>query len=184
MIPLAGAAVVLETVMDPDDPDVLSLPRPVQGDTWTLEERLLLVYLQNREDHCPLCGYNVHRLTVPRCPECGQELALSVIARGLKLRCFILAIVALAASAGVGLLLLLLVIANLLQGFGMPGGLFSQAGETLVVTSFWGTIPAAVALVVARRRFLRLSARAQTLIATAAVAFFVAQIAAFVVWVR
>jgi hypothetical protein len=43
-------------------------------------EALTLAYLERNEAQCPACGYNVHRLTEPRCPECGRKLALRLLA--------------------------------------------------------------------------------------------------------
>ena len=38
----------------------------------------LLEYLRGRDVLCPLCGYDLRDLTEPRCPECRQDLALTV----------------------------------------------------------------------------------------------------------
>ena len=39
---------------------------------------MLLDFLQEHDAACPLCGYNVRALTRPVCPECKQELTLTV----------------------------------------------------------------------------------------------------------
>jgi len=44
----------------------------------TSEQHLLLSYLRDRDVPCPACGYNLRDLTAPICPECRQDLTLSV----------------------------------------------------------------------------------------------------------
>ncbi len=39
---------------------------------------LLLEYLRGRNVPCPRCGYDLRDLAQPRCPECREDLALSV----------------------------------------------------------------------------------------------------------
>src|SRR5262245_24699543 len=46
---------------------------------------LLLEFLREHESPCPVCGYNLKALTRPICPECGQELVLTVGAVRLRL---------------------------------------------------------------------------------------------------
>ena len=41
--------------------------------------------LREHEASCPLCGYNLKALTRPICPECGQELMLTVGAARVRL---------------------------------------------------------------------------------------------------
>jgi len=56
------------------------------------ETRLLLEFLQERDAACPVCGYNLRNLTRPVCPECRQELALTVGARRIRFEWLIVAI--------------------------------------------------------------------------------------------
>ncbi|MDY7107684.1 MAG: hypothetical protein SYC29_03515 [Planctomycetota bacterium] len=42
------------------------------------ETRMLLAFVHDRDATCPACGYNLRNLTRPICPECRQELILSV----------------------------------------------------------------------------------------------------------
>jgi len=46
---------------------------PVEGET-----EFLLRFLQGRDHACPKCDYNLRNLTRPVCPECGEELKLTV----------------------------------------------------------------------------------------------------------
>ena len=39
---------------------------------------LLLEFLRERDASCPLCGYNLRNLTLPRCPECRKDLVLAI----------------------------------------------------------------------------------------------------------
>src|SRR4051812_34065855 len=51
----------------------------------TRAQEMLLDFLREHEATCPLCGYNLKALTRPICPECGQELALTVGAAHVRL---------------------------------------------------------------------------------------------------
>src|SRR5687767_8462552 len=42
------------------------------------EVELLLAFVRDRDAHCPRCDYNLRNLTQPVCPECREELTLSV----------------------------------------------------------------------------------------------------------
>jgi len=49
------------------------------------EVGLLLSFLRERDADCPLCGYNLRNLVRPQCPECCQDLVLSVGIKDLRL---------------------------------------------------------------------------------------------------
>ena len=51
-----------------------TVPAPPAAD----ESAELVRFLADRDVPCPLCGYNLRGLTMPRCPECGRELRLSI----------------------------------------------------------------------------------------------------------
>ncbi len=42
------------------------------------DAQLLREFLRGRDVHCPNCDYNLRDLSEPLCPECREELALSV----------------------------------------------------------------------------------------------------------
>ncbi len=46
---------------------------PLEDETGSL-----LRFLQGRDHACPRCDYNLRNLTRPVCPECGEELKLTV----------------------------------------------------------------------------------------------------------
>ena len=50
----------------------------------TRAQALLLEFLREHEAACPVCGYNVKALTRPICPECRQELVLTVGVRTIR----------------------------------------------------------------------------------------------------
>ncbi len=54
------------------------------------ETELLLRFLADRDHTCPRCDYNVRNLTQPVCPECGEELKLTVGRRKINDALFIL----------------------------------------------------------------------------------------------
>lgn len=121
------------------------------------DEELLLGYLQQREAVCPVCKYNLHALTLPRCPECGMGLRLSVGTVEPYLRAWILLIVAACASAGLGVLFVVVVVRD-----GWPLTTFSGRTSILefVATNgsiayFMATIPVVVLALAFRRWFIR-----------------------------
>jgi hypothetical protein len=46
---------------------------------------MLIDFLREHDAACPVCGYNVRALTRPICPECKQELTLTVGAARLRM---------------------------------------------------------------------------------------------------
>ncbi|HVP72415.1 MAG TPA: hypothetical protein VMS30_01665 [Phycisphaerales bacterium] len=65
-------------------------------DARPTDETLLGWFLHERDVACPRCGYNIRNLTHAFCPECREELALTVRTRGLRLGWFLLALAPLA----------------------------------------------------------------------------------------
>ena len=53
--------------------------------TASRRQEMLLEFLRDQDAACPVCGYNVRSLTRPICPECKQELVLTVGALQLRL---------------------------------------------------------------------------------------------------
>jgi hypothetical protein len=62
-------------------------PAPEQSalTTTTRAQDLLLDFLRDHDAPCPLCGYNLKSLTRAVCPECGQDLVLTVGAAHVRL---------------------------------------------------------------------------------------------------
>ncbi len=65
---------------------------------------MLVRFLAGRDVPCPGCGYNARDLRVPRCPECGDKLALSLASSEQRPACFLAGLVPLAMGAGFGLI--------------------------------------------------------------------------------
>src|SRR4051812_37133087 len=74
VLPMAGMIQAAEQVA----------PAP-QARTTSRAQDLLLEFLRDHDAACPVCGYNLRTLTRPICPECGQELVLTVGAARLRL---------------------------------------------------------------------------------------------------
>lgn len=56
-------------------------------------QELLLEFLRENDAACPVCGYNIRALTRPVCPECRQELSLSVGATRVRFGLLLAALV-------------------------------------------------------------------------------------------
>jgi hypothetical protein len=137
----------------------------------TSARQWLIEYLRDRDVPCPLCGYNLRQLDMPRCPECGREIRLSINLAEPYLRGWITTVAALCASAGVGILVLILIVQE-----GMP-----PRREFLLCAAlyaFMASIPIAIAAIWARRSFMRLEDRVQDLIAGAAVVLLICELTA------
>ena len=55
------------------------------GTATNRREELLLEFLREFDAPCPTCGYNVKGLNRPFCPECNQELKLTIGVSRLRL---------------------------------------------------------------------------------------------------
>jgi len=129
---------------------------------WTVEQQLLH-YLAGRDVSCPVCGYNLRALTLPRCPECGQEVTLGVRLVEPYLQSWITMSAAILASAGLGLFI---------AGIALVTGEWPPMGNSLAqaaVVYFILAIPLGGLALVMRRRLLRLPPIVQWLLATLAV---------------
>lgn len=62
------------------------MPTSLDEPSPTSDQRLLLEFLRDHDANCPCCGYNVRALTRPACPECRQQLTLTVGVVNLRLR--------------------------------------------------------------------------------------------------
>lgn len=128
------------------------------GPELTPRETFLLEYLAAHEAACPACGYNVHALVAPRCPECGLALELQITAEGQGSRAWILLLCGTALGAAVGLFCLILITDG-----GFPGPLQWQ----ILFVYFLANVPMPLVAIFARRRFTRLRVSSQWIYALA-----------------
>ena len=65
------------------------MPQPLVHDA----DALLLQFVESRDIACPRCGYNLRDLSQPRCPECEEQLTLSVGVARLHFGWYLIAII-------------------------------------------------------------------------------------------
>ena len=73
-------------------------------------------FLAERDEPCPNCGYNLRGLASDTCPECRQQLVLSVRVREPRHGPYITAVVGLACGAGFHVFVSAIVLMNQLLG--------------------------------------------------------------------
>src|ERR1043165_3619182 len=73
---------------------------------------LIAQYLEHHDAKCPFCEYNLRNLKVPRCPECGNDIRLTIGMTEPYLLPWISMQLALAMPVGVGLMVSLLLALN------------------------------------------------------------------------
>ncbi len=125
------------------------------------ETELLHALLAARDMPCPVCGYNLRRITSANCPECGAQLDLRVASTDLKLGPCLVALFGLALPAGfvgvyaiIGLIWVVVSLA--------VGGFSSEMGLIVVPVAITGGYAFLLGrLIRHRRRFWRKSRRAQ-----------------------
>jgi hypothetical protein len=129
----------------------LGPPTPSESD-----DAFLLRYLEAHEAPCPSCGYNLHALTQPRCPECGQSVRFKVGLRVPPMRAWVVMATATCASAGLGIIF---------AALGTRGR--GRSDPTIAILFFYAAIPLATAVLLGRRRINRWDPRMQRAVATA-----------------
>jgi len=123
----------------------LSIPAP--PDTVPDKDAFTLAYLSAHEAQCPACGYNVHALTQPRCPECGRGLVVRIVpAEGGFTVPWVASLITSALAAGIGLLVVAVVATEGIHG---PGAL------RYILVYFMANIPVPFVVLALGRRFVR-----------------------------
>jgi hypothetical protein len=135
----------------------------------------LLAFLHGRDAPCPLCGYNLRDLTEPRCPECRQDLELTVGVTRLRFGWLIVAIAPSMFSAVAAGLLLIPMLGVLLAGVERPPW-------PVVAAETFGWLSTIAALLVLHKRYLFLR-QSQVAQRTWALGAWAVHIGAFVVLV-
>jgi len=136
------------------------------------DEQLLLAYVAQRDVPCPVCKYNLRQLQSSRCPECGNQLKLSVGVVGNLSTNWIVALVASLLAAGIGLpfQILALITAGL-------GGLSEITREPegfiflMLVLYSLICIPVVIVLLAKRTWFVTLKSETQNVLAGMLVMF-------------
>jgi hypothetical protein len=139
-------------------------------------DQMLLAFLRERDAFCPVCKYNLRGLTVARCPECGRALQLTVGAVEPFWAAWITGTIAASGSSGIAVLLVAFSI------WRWPH--FVRWDEYFAFFSFVVSIPIAMALLIFRRRFLRLSRPVQWVLSSLVAVLTMTQIFLFVWRVR
>lgn len=115
------------------------------AETADRAQEMLLAFLREYDAPCPVCGYNLRALTRPVCPECGNELVLTVGATRLRLG-WLLAAVAPGFFSGISAFFLLVpIVARLIAGDG-------KMSPALNVLDLFGWCSGIFAIALARNR--------------------------------
>lgn len=124
------------------------------------ETARLIDFLHERDVECPLCGYNLRNLTGSVCPECREELVLTVGIRKLRFGWLLVAVAPGIFSGIAALLLALPIIIVPLTGGG-------PAPWLVIGVDGFGWTSGITALVLLHRRysFLQLSMATQRFVA-------------------
>ena len=146
------------------------MSEPTPGDATgaiAADDADLVAWLRDRDVPCPLCGYNLRRLAMPRCPECGQPLRLGVSLAEPYLKAWVATAAAVLLPAGMGVLWLFMIPRR-----GFPRGSESVANVPVIYQVL--AVPLSAVVVVGRRRFQRWPRLAQRFAAVAATSLAVA----------
>ncbi len=135
---------------------------------------LLTAYLSERDEPCPLCGYNLRNLTSNRCPECGDFIRLSIVSIEPRLAAYITTLVACCLGFGGGTLFGIVVLIR------APSYWWSTAAARVLLAQWVVSAALLPYLLARRRRFRGLSRRAQWLLAVGACVLFASLSAMFV----
>jgi hypothetical protein len=143
-------------------------PDVMVGSGMDPRNAMLLDFLTKYEAKCPVCKYNLHGLTQPRCPECGNALRLSVGSSGYPLLWLVILLVAMCLSAGCGVLSGIVMTAEVIRTRRLEMLQDSVAVPFLFLGTFVSVFPAGL-FALGARFFVRLPRLVQALFAAAAV---------------
>lgn len=68
------------------------------------DERFLTEWLADRDQPCPVCGYNLRSCSLPKCPECGVPIRVSVTSEDPSPGGWLLAVISCTLAAGFDLI--------------------------------------------------------------------------------
>jgi len=141
--------------------------RPAGSEVEEGDTAVLLRYLKTHDVACPLCKYNLRGLVVPRCPECGRELRLTVGLTEPHLRGLVACLVPMCLSAGCGMLSLVVMASEFVRF----GRWIEFDREYAIAFLFYGSavsIVPTVILVIFHKRFIRRDTGSQRVLAALA----------------
>jgi hypothetical protein len=142
------------------------------GTALTRSQRMLLEFLQENDASCPVCGYNVRALTRPVCPECKQELTLTVGAARLRMGWLFVAIAPGLFSGIAAFFVLIPLFGRAIFGDGMWM-------PAIMALDLFGWCSFAFAIVLASRRRIRFLAQSRSKQRWMAITIWLIHIAAF-----
>ena len=126
------------------------------------EAELLRALLASRDMPCPVCGYNLRRITSANCPECGAQLDLRVGSIDLKLGLWLVALFGLALPAGFVSVFAIIGVLRLALDVVLSGGFGSYSGFWIVPMVITGAYALLLwRLIRSRRKFWSRPRRAQ-----------------------
>ena len=125
------------------EPAITPSAMPLDPDAFTL------AYLMANEAECPACGYNVHALSAPRCPECARPLRVQVVSvQGGYSFAWVIAMVTSCITGGIGLLVAAVV--------AREGVHYNPFYLLFILIYFMCNIPLPLLFLAFRRMFVRL----------------------------
>lgn len=141
--------------MSEDTAEEVVVEDDVEGLQAISDDELLIAFLHDHEEKCPVCEYNLKMLTKAVCPECGRGLTLSVGTSEPYMRPWIVLMVACTSGGALGIFWCLAI----LRG-GLPP-------DNLIIPVFCQIImlPVTVWLIKCRRSFFKIKAKTQKTIA-------------------
>jgi hypothetical protein len=120
----------------------------VQASVALDPDAFTVAYLMAHQAECPACGYNVHALPAPRCPECGRPLRVMVTVPGSGISvAWVVCMIVASLASGVGLLVAMAILSD-----GFP----REWHFALVMVYYLLCLPGPLLLLFFRRLFLRL----------------------------
>jgi hypothetical protein len=146
--------------MEPTGPPITPTPKlpvnPARADG-----EALVAFLVDRDVPCPSCGYNLRRLQSVHCPECGNEVKLTVGAVDVKIGMWVAALIGTLIPAIFGAIVVISLVVNGGRGFGNV-----QLGLCLIFIYIVLMIPAFLIILANRVAFLRMTKQRQILCIT------------------
>jgi hypothetical protein len=149
-------------------------PDSSEPDSATNDEAMLVTWLSTHDAPCPACKYNLRHLTEPRCPECGRAISLSVAVVEPYLGIWIAVIVLLCVNACPSIILWIGLTRNFFEHDSLA--LPDQWWYRFLLLFYLADAPLAVAALVLRKAFMRLSRPTQEYIIFALVAITLAAV--------